>query len=115
MWQAKYATVREVATAGLMSPFAYISSQEDGLLVVSVYIDPRQAGRQFSENIDQFVESLVTALGNVRYCQRISEDSAGLREYRVEYFNIHHAAHAFACLDNLLLDVCIFLSCKFPY
>jgi hypothetical protein len=108
-WHAKYATMREVATAGLVAPFPYTSRQEDGQLGVSVYIEPGQADRQVYEKIDQFIDNILSAFGQKRYYQRISEDGASLREYRVEYFNIHHAGHAFTCLDNLLLDVRILL------
>jgi hypothetical protein len=105
MWHVRYATIHEIAAAGLLSPFATTLNREDGHIVVSVYIDPRQQDRQFFENTDQFVDHVISTFGHRRSCYRISVDGASVLEYRVEYFNIHNAAHALSSLDNLLLDV----------
>ncbi|KAJ5882190.1 uncharacterized protein N7529_000862 [Penicillium soppii] len=104
MWHVRYATIHEIAAAGLLSPFATTLNREDGHIVVSVYIDPRQQDRQFFENTDQFVDHVISTFGHRRSCYRISVDGASVLEYRVEYFNIHNAAHALSSLDNLLLD-----------
>lgn len=97
--------MREVVRGGLSGRSVDISSQENGQLVIRTSIDASQAGREFSEQTDEHVASVVATFGDVIYCDRVSEDGASVREYRVEYFNVHHASHAFSCLNGLLLDV----------
>jgi hypothetical protein len=104
-WNVVYATVHEVVQSKLSGPFTDHLSQENGQLVVCAFIEPNQHGREFAELTDEYVNQLFSKFGSVRNCNRISEDSASLREYRVEYYNIHHAAHAFSCLSGLLLGV----------
>lgn len=77
--------------------------------MIRASIDANQAGRGFCEQTDEHVASIVATFGDVIYCNRVSEDGASVREYRVEYFNVHHASHAFSCLNGLLLDVRTYL------
>ncbi|CAG8073449.1 unnamed protein product [Penicillium olsonii] len=103
-WNIKYATIAEVVSAGLNGPFHSMASPEDGQLVICALIDTQPPVRDFDQRTDEYVANVTEALGDVRYCNRVSEENASVREYRVEYFNVQHAIHAYSCLNHLLLD-----------
>ncbi|CAG7946722.1 unnamed protein product [Penicillium salamii] len=101
--EVHYATIGEIVDAGLMGPIISDTVQENGLVAIILNIDAPSPRGRFESGIDGLVTSIVEAFGGVRYCNRLTVDHATAHEFRVEFFNIHHAAYALVSLNGMEL------------
>lgn len=105
-WNVKYASIQELVAHGLAGPFTTRMSPENGRVVVLAYMELPDALME-TEN-DDYVITTLQAMGDIRYLKVVSEDSASVHEYHVEYNSVQDAANACSTLETLLVGVSIF-------
>ncbi|CAG8403237.1 unnamed protein product [Penicillium salamii] len=101
--EVHYVTIGEIVDAGLMGPVISDTVQENGQVAIVVNLDAPSPRGHFEPNIDSLVTRVAEAFGGVRYCNRLTVDHATAHEFRIEFFNIHHAAHALVSLNGMEL------------
>ncbi|KAJ5173964.1 Meiosis protein MEI2 [Penicillium coprophilum] len=99
-WRVSPSTAQEFAnfngTNG--SAFSTISASSDGAFLLSVFTT-----QWLMEPMDGIIQDVVASLGTMRSCKLV-ENGTNMSRYRVEYFNVRHAAYAFSCLGGFRLD-----------
>ncbi|CAG8937416.1 unnamed protein product [Penicillium salamii] len=99
-----YVTIGEIVDAGLLGPIISDTVQENGQVAIVVNIDAPSPRGQLDPGIDSLVTRVAEAFGGVRYCNRLTVDHATTHEFRVEFFNVHHAQHALVSLNGMELN-----------